>query len=139
MADSRYDKFLIESGEYWDVYVSEMGLNNLGRIYFWLKRNGIVDTRHLTKPEKEELFALQERFAIALEALFAPDLLNFAYLANHEGHGHHCHWHLVPRYKQPREFANITFVDFAWGSQWQSARLSNEVTLIVGAAIARIV
>jgi diadenosine tetraphosphate (Ap4A) HIT family hydrolase len=115
MTDSSYDQFLIHPGALWDVYVSEIGRNNLGRLYFWLKRDGIVDYSALTSEERAELLTLHTAFGAALKALWSPELLNFAYLANGLAHGHHCHWHLVPRYSGKMVLAFIEFVDVGWG------------------------
>ena len=45
--------------------------------------------------------------------------MNYAWLANlFEEHGGHGHLHLIPRYKDARTFANITFVDGRWGKNY---------------------
>jgi diadenosine tetraphosphate (Ap4A) HIT family hydrolase len=136
MCDSHFDRFCIERGICWDVYVSDRGGNNIGRIYFWLNREGIVDFDDLTDQELLELRALHSKYKNSLRSLFQFDgPLNFAYLANESSHGHHCHYHLVPRYKSSRLFAGHEFVDIAWGHQWISKLMPESLTLAIGDAI----
>ncbi len=53
--------------------------------------------------------------------LWKPDHINYAWLGNffqeHDGHGH---MHFVPRYKEPRTFADVTFTDERWGKNYPS-------------------
>ncbi len=136
MTNSYFDKFIVHKGQYWDVYVSERGGNNLGRIYFWLKRDGIVDYDDLTTKELDELRWFYHCFKLALRELFNFDgPLNFAYLANEEAHGHHCHYHVVPRYKESRSFKDVVFTDVTWGHPWTSAKIDEQLTIAVGKAI----
>ncbi len=137
-ADSQYDKFLIHKGIFWDAYMSDQGGNNLGRMYFWLKRDGIIDFDDLTKVELLELRALHRVFKCALKKLFSPHLFNFAYLANRPVHGHHCHWHLVPRYFEIKLFKGVTFLDEAWGKQWVSKKLDDNTAIAIGKRIMKV-
>jgi diadenosine tetraphosphate (Ap4A) HIT family hydrolase len=131
MTDPTYDQFRIMQGNAWDVYISERGGNNLGRLYLWLKRDGIIDYDELTDAERDELLQLHRTFKKALRQ-FQPDgPLNFAYLANEESHGHHCHYHLVPRYKEPRVFNGVEFIDVSWGHPWTSAGMDSELAISV--------
>ena len=128
--DPHFDKFIVFKGVHWDVYVSERGRNNLGRLYVWLHRDGIIDYDDLTDEERKELLQLFAKFKKILKDLFDFDgPLNFAYLANNESHKHHCHYHIVPRYKEPRTFEGVEFVDPTWGTQWKSAMMDEELAL----------
>lgn len=130
MNNPKFDKFLVENAEFWDAYVSERGANNLGRMYFWLKRDGVIDFDDLTEEELIELRALYKKYKKILRELFNFDgPLNFAYLANEESHKHHCHYHLVPRYKTSRTFSGVEFNDVSWGSIWTSAKMDDELTI----------
>lgn len=136
MEPFQYEQLRIHTGTWWDVYVSDRGANNLGRLYFWLRRDGIVDFHELTIDELLELRTLVRRFSAAIRALFKPDgPINFAYLANEPSHHHHCHYHLVPRYKKPRNFNGQTFIDPTPTKQWTSAPLEPALAQAIGQAI----
>ena len=70
----------------------------------------------------EEMFELRlvmREYEKAIQKLWSPDFMNYAWLANlFEEHGGHGHLHLIPRYKDARTFANITFVDGRWGKNY---------------------
>jgi len=135
MTDPHFDKYRILEGIHWQVYISERGGNNLGRLYFWLNRDGIVDYDQLTKEELDELGMLYAAYKQALLQLWKPKLINFAYLANEESHGHHCHYHFVPRYKNSRAFNGAIFNDITWGHLWTSEKMADELAIAVGKAI----
>lgn len=138
MVDLYFDQFRIHRGSYWDVYVSERGGNNLGRLYFWLHRDGIIDFDDLTDDELTELRQLHRTFKQALQKLFNFDgPLNFAYLANEEAHGHHCHYHMVPRYKTERTFEGVEFKDSAWGHLWESKKMDSKLAIAIGRAVSK--
>jgi diadenosine tetraphosphate (Ap4A) HIT family hydrolase len=132
-----FDKFIIHEALHWAVYVSERGGCNLGRMYFWLKRNGIVHPWDLSPAEDAELKLLAATFWKAVQSAFQADHPNFAYLANEEVHGHHCHYHLVPRYRQPRTFQEVRFYDMNWGRPWHSETMRDNLVRAVGAEIMR--
>jgi len=136
MTQTDMDRYRIHSGTYWDTYVSDRGGNNLGRIYFWLKRDGIIDYDDLTDDERMELLQLYGTFKRALRRLFNFDgPLNFCYLANEEWHGHHCHYHVIPRYKEKREFMGVIFEDIAWGKLFISKNMDLDLAIAVGKAV----
>jgi diadenosine tetraphosphate (Ap4A) HIT family hydrolase len=53
-----------------------------------------------------------QRLVPALDRLFHPDQLNFAFLMNRDSH---VHLHVVPRYGSPRRWHDRTFTDQHWG------------------------
>ena len=59
-------------------------------------------------------FADQEMKA-ALKTLFKPDKMNYAALSNTSSV---IHVHIIPRYKDSREFAGVIFKDTRWGSNY---------------------
>lgn len=138
VVDSDFAKFLVHRGKYWEVYISERGGNNLGRLYIWLIRDGIVELDALTEEEVKELRHLHRVFKHSLLELWQPKLVNVAQLMNEESHGHHCHWHLVPRYPEPRTFEGVSFTDVSWGTQWTSAKMDAELAVRVGEALMQV-
>lgn len=136
MTNPYFDKFILHKGLYWDVYISERGGNNLGRLYFWLHRDGIIDYDDLSGDELDELQKFYRCFKQVLRKLFQYDgPLNFAYLANEESHEHHCHYHVVPRYRESRSFREVLFTDTSWGKQWTSLKMDEKLAIKVGEAI----
>lgn len=115
-----YERLKIREYAHWTVYLAESQYY-LGRMYIWSKRDppGLKDIfRDTTEAEWNELRAIGKDLEKALGALFQPDLINWASLGNEEKHGHHCHMHVVPRYKTVRNFLGIAFVDANWGKNW---------------------
>jgi diadenosine tetraphosphate (Ap4A) HIT family hydrolase len=53
------------------------------------------------------------RLVPALDRLFQPDQLNFAFLMNQDAQ---VHLHVVPRYASPRQWHDREFADAHWGS-----------------------
>jgi diadenosine tetraphosphate (Ap4A) HIT family hydrolase len=138
MVSSYFDQYLLHQGSYWDTYVSERGRNNLGRIYFWLRREGPIKPHELTDDEKRELFELTERFWNALVACFQPDHYNLTFLANEKAsHGRHCHFHMVPRYEASREFQGMVFEDPDVEKPSASKAMEPELAIAVGQELLR--
>ncbi len=58
-----------------------------------------------------ELGSVSSDIERALAATFAPDKLNYLMLMMVDPH---VHFHVLPRYAEPREVAGISFIDRAW-------------------------
>ncbi len=84
----------------------------LGRIAIVLNREASIDWLDLSAAELAALQAIGQRMRAALDALFQPDIYNHATLRNAWAQQH---WHLIPRYKTPRQFAGHDFIDPRWG------------------------
>lgn len=138
MADPKFDKYRIHNGLWWDVYVSERGGNNLGRIYFWLKRDGHILPDDQTRAEDRELKRLRKAFWQAIKQCFGAEHYNWAYLANEKkSHNRHCHYHLVPRYETGQAFQGVVFRDVNQEGhpEWKSEEMNPELAVAVGRAI----
>lgn len=110
---------IIKEYKYWTL-----GLNAdqryLGRAYVWLLREGGMQRfSEISDEEMAELRVIMRDYEMALQKLSQPDFMNYCWLANliaeHGGHGH---MHLIPRYKEPRTFNGIEFVDGRWGKNY---------------------
>lgn len=66
------------------------------------------DVTRLGDDEVLSLWALVRRTTAVLRALFDPDQFNYSFLMNLDPHAH---LHVIPRYRTPREFLGMTFVD----------------------------
>ena len=122
-----YERFLIGCGfEHWKVYL-HMHQQYLGRVYAAAKRpdaSGFCRmasedrfrSRAMQPDERAELFEkVMPEIQEALCKLWQPDKFNYAELENE---WEHLHLHLIPRYKAPREFGGIVFVDSQWGKNY---------------------
>lgn len=58
-----------------------------------------------------ELRSVTEDIERALAATFVPDKLNYLMLMMVDPH---VHFHVLPRYAEPRDIAGVSFVDRAW-------------------------
>lgn len=138
MANAEFDKYRIHKGQYWDVYVSDRGYHNLGRIYFWLRGDRSVKFHELTNSEYIEMMYLLRLYWRVLQQRFKADHYNFSYLANEtKSHGGHCHVHLVPRYYTRRRYGKAKFHDPNPQAPWQSLRMPEKLALSIGKAIRR--
>lgn len=92
----------------------------LGRAYLWLVREGGMQRlSEITPEEYIELKKIILEYEDALKSLWSPDFMNYAWLANlFAEHGGHGHMHLIPRYKEARTFAGMSFIDGRWGKNF---------------------
>jgi len=105
----------IKSYKYWDLYLSENQCY-LGRVMLFLRKDeGVEDFLAIGKEEREEFFQIGARVKAALKTLFKPDRMNYAALSNVSPR---IHVHLIPRYKEPREFGGHTFRDPRFGEHY---------------------
>lgn len=105
----------VKSYTYWDLFLHENQCY-LGRTFALLKDdNGIDDFLAIDGAVRDEFFLVGRQFKTAVQALFHPDKMNYAALSNTSPA---IHVHLVPRYREPREFAGKVFVDQRWGKNY---------------------
>ena len=86
----------------------------LGRVFFALNRHE-TDVAALADAEVLSLWAFVRETKAALSALFVPDHFNYMFLMNLTPH---VHFHIFPRYAQPREFHGQTFTDSFYGDHY---------------------
>lgn len=117
--EPRYRGSVIKGYEHFTLLLNE-DQKLLGRAVVWLNRPG--DMQHLSDLSLEEWHELRhviQEHRYALDVLWAPDLMNYAWLGNfiheHRGHGH---MHLIPRYKTLRTFQSVTFTDERWARNY---------------------
>ncbi len=114
-----YTKYIIKDFIYWRVYL-HMSQIYLGRCYIALKRDGNLDPyTDTTEAERTELQSIIVKIQQALIKLYQPDMFNYANLRNV---WHHCHWHIIPRYKEQRVMNGQRFVDENWGKNYAPIR-----------------
>lgn len=83
--------------------------NFLGRTLCILKEH-VVGLEELDPHELVLFLSAFRHWKAAMDSAFGPDKYNIALLGNEEHvHGGHLHWHFVPRYRRPVEFAGETF------------------------------
>jgi len=84
----------------------------LGRSYVVLNRHGPEDTISLTEEEWKELKEIEDKVTKTLKEVYKPDLMSYLTLQNKDRN--HFHVHIIPRYKDKREFHGQKFVDELW-------------------------
>lgn len=110
-----YDQLKIKSYKYWDVYLHENQCY-LGRVFVLLRdETGVEDFLSIEGEVRDEFFKIGEELKRALKELFQPDKMNYAALSNTSPR---IHVHLVPRYKDSREFNGFTFEDARFGKNY---------------------
>lgn len=106
-----FEKLKIADCKYWSVYL-HTNQYYLGRVYVWAKRDDAIDLMEATHEEIKELIEIGNEIKRSLGEMFQPDLMNYSSLGNETNH---LHVHIIPRYKSPREFDGIEFIDERWG------------------------
>lgn len=113
----KFEPFLLAQYRNWDLYLSQ-DQNCIGRAYVWHSSRH-VDMHPLEDLSEDEIAVLMRvirDYKRLIGDLFCPDMWNQAWLGNelhiHRGHGH---LHLIPRYKNRREWNGISFLDHRWG------------------------
>jgi diadenosine tetraphosphate (Ap4A) HIT family hydrolase len=115
----------IEIGELWSTVLNR-NQNLLGKCMIVLNRTEI-DVGRLTEDEWSDLLTQIARLRSALDSLFRPDHYNYAFLMNQDAQ---VHLHVLPRYKDSREWDGLQFIDPSFGSIWQvDARVLDSATL----------
>ncbi len=110
-----YELLKIKSYKHWDVYLHENQCY-LGRVFVLLKDDkNVEDFLAIEGEVRDEFFFIGNQIKAALKTLFKPDKMNYAALSNTS---EKIHVHLVPRYKEPREFAGVPFIDTRWGKNY---------------------
>ena len=99
--------------DFWTLVLNE-NQATLGRVFFALNRHE-TDIVRLTDPEVLSLWTFVRETKAALTTLFAPDHFNYMFLMNLTPHAH---FHIFPRYAQPREFAGERFADEQYGDHY---------------------
>lgn len=110
-----YEKLKIKSYKYWDLYLHENQCY-LGRVFVQLKdEKGVEDFLDIQGQVREEFFQIGQNIKKAVKTLFKPDKMNYAALSNTSPV---IHVHIIPRYKDTREFNGVTFKDTRWGQNY---------------------
>ncbi|MCX6990605.1 MAG: hypothetical protein NTX49_06055 [Chlamydiae bacterium] len=110
-----YEQLKIKSYKHWDLYLHENQCY-LGRTFVQLKdEDGVDDFLAIDGDVREEFFLIGQEVKESLKILFHPDKMNYAALSNTSPV---IHMHIVPRYKEPREFAGFLFKDTRWGQNY---------------------
>ncbi len=104
-----YSHLKIKSYDLWDLFLHEKQFPYIGRCYAWAIRDGAVKVTDMNAPERGELFSkIIPAWNNAVAELFKHDWPNVAILGNEAPH---LHAHLIPRYRSPRNFYGIEFID----------------------------
>jgi diadenosine tetraphosphate (Ap4A) HIT family hydrolase len=120
-----YENNLLSSYEHWTTYLHPSQAY-LGRSYIALNREGYLDPyRDTTKAEKYELDVAVNDIYVALMKLYKPDKFDYTNFGNE---WKHCHLHVIPRYKTPREVNNEKFEDNNWGGNYSPYEKNSEIS-----------
>ena len=104
-----YEQFKIKTYSLWDLFLHKHQFPYIGRCYASAKRPEAKTIRDMKIEERNELFDLIiPEWEIAIKILFTPTRINMASLGNTHNH---LRWHLIPRYREPKELFGITFTD----------------------------
>ena len=126
-----YEQFKIKEYRHWSLQLRE-NQSYLGWCLLWAKRDELSDLMDITADEERELFAIARDVKKALTELFHPDMFNWAALGNKTPH---LHLQIIPRYREPREFAGARFEDGRWGQNYSpykyDLKMSDEIMVVL--------
>lgn len=109
-----YTNNIVKKYKYWTVY-AKTNQEYLGGCIIWCDREDADDLTDATAEEIQEFLQIIRQLKKALEKAFHADWMNYSFLGNADKH---LHCHLVPRYKDIREFVGVIFKDKRWGNNW---------------------
>ncbi len=110
-----WSEYLLKKYKFWEIYLHD-DQTYLGRCVIALNRDGNLDPfAETTVDERQEFEVIMADLQKVLKTLYQPDMFNYANLRNV---WHHCHWHVIPRYKTTREVLNQEFIDTNWGKNY---------------------
>ena len=99
---------------------------------------GVEDFLSIEGEVRDKFFKIGGEIKKALSDLFKPDKMNYAALSNTSPK---IHVHLVPRYKDPREFNGCIFEDARYGKNYapydKSFQLEMDMLLKIRDALAQ--
>ena len=126
--------FIFES-KYWEVVLNP-NQTYLGRSVLLLKRQ-CGDLAEITRDEILDFFDLVKKMESMFREVFGATMFNWSCLMNNayqEKPSHpQVHWHFIPRYDHPVEFAGKTFRDpnFSHRSISEKTAISGEETALL--------
>lgn len=103
--------YIVERAARWTLALN-LNQNLPGRCVLVLNRH-LESVRELAAEEWIDLHRQIITATAAIDALFAPDLYNYAFLMNQDAH---VHLDIVPRFSSPREWHGHAFADPHFGS-----------------------
>jgi diadenosine tetraphosphate (Ap4A) HIT family hydrolase len=121
----------IYDGEFWRVALRVGNQALLGTSFITLKDHK-QSLRELSLEEDIEFVKIRNSLSDALEQTFDPDVLNISCLMNLAFNNPdddpdfepqtHVHWHVKPRYSQPRQIGGVIFTDPEFGKYLRTPR-----------------
>lgn len=97
---------VLHEASHWQIRLN-LNQNLLGKLIVVLKRHE-EKVVHLSMDEWIELYEVIALMTGWLQAAFAPEHFNYAFLQNQD---RHVHLHIIPRYARARELAGLRFDD----------------------------
>ncbi len=119
--ENPYAKYALKTFAHWTIFLHKTQWPYIGRAYAWATREVPMHRlSNLTVDERHELWNhVLPEYEQALQVLFHPDHVNYAWLGNevsvHAGHGN---LHIIPRYRSVRFHRGIGFHDMRWGANY---------------------
>ncbi|MBI4054148.1 MAG: HIT family protein [Candidatus Doudnabacteria bacterium] len=75
----------------------------------------LEDLFEVSSEEWKELFLVTGKLKSAVQLSFQNDIFNYSSLGNR---ARHLHLHVIPRYRQAKEFDGVKFTDARWGRNY---------------------
>jgi diadenosine tetraphosphate (Ap4A) HIT family hydrolase len=107
----------VQKGHAWTIAINS-NQNLLGKTILVLNRP-CESVAELHADEWSDLQTQIRRVQAALTALFDPDQFNYAFLMNAD---RQVHLHVIPRYRENRQWCDQSFDDPHWGAVFGSER-----------------
>lgn len=109
-----YSQNIVKKYKYWTVSV-HTAQDYLGKCVIWCDRKDAINLTDATDEELVEFGKIIKELKSAIEKSFQSDWMNYSFLGNQT---RHLHCHMIPRYKDEREFNGHKFRDTRRGHNW---------------------
>jgi diadenosine tetraphosphate (Ap4A) HIT family hydrolase len=135
-----FGDYLLET-EHWIIFLAP-NQSNLGTCVIALNRP-LKNLTGLEKSEWDDFSVLVPDMENAVKKAFNATLINWGCLMNsfymEDTPKPHLHWHFIPRYREPVEFAGILFHDphFGYMRPRPPKKISNVVRNMIGKELMR--
>ncbi len=105
----KYPHSLVKEYEHWEIYLRHNHVT-LGSLVLICK-SGVESFHEISDDANTELHVCVTEIEKTLSKLWHYDKINYLMLMMKDPE---VHFHVIPRYKDPREYAGVTLADKAW-------------------------
>ena len=133
--NNNYAAGIIHESTFWTLEVSYRQ-HTIGSVIIFCKRP-VEKITDLTSDELLDLQNIMKKYQDALDKIWQPDRYNYLQLGNAL---HNLHFHVIPRYKNDRTYANLNWHDPTFGTvpTWSKKEFDEELIIKIREEIKKV-